>query len=41
MTGNPGWIREAETDGRLVLSAGGDWTVAGAGALEALVAARN
>ncbi len=35
----PGWIREAETGRRLVLSAGGGWTVAGAGALERLVAA--
>jgi phospholipid/cholesterol/gamma-HCH transport system permease protein len=37
--GEPGWIREAETGGRRVLSAGGGWTVAGAGALEGLVAA--
>ncbi len=39
MTVEPGWIREGTTDGRLVLSAGGDWTVAGAGALEGLVKA--
>jgi phospholipid/cholesterol/gamma-HCH transport system permease protein len=35
----PGWIGEAETDGRLVVSAGGVWTVAGAAALERAVAA--
>lgn len=39
MANEPGWIREAETGGRLVLSAGGGWTVAGAAALEGLVAA--
>jgi phospholipid/cholesterol/gamma-HCH transport system permease protein len=35
----PGWIREGTTDGRLVVAAGGGWTVAGAAALEALVGA--
>ncbi len=39
MTGEPGWIREAEAGGRRVLTAGGAWTVAGAAALEAAVAA--
>ena len=39
MTHEPGWIREAEAGGRLVVSAGGTWTVAGAAALEGLVAA--
>jgi len=34
-----GWIKQAETDGRLVVSAGGAWTVAGAAALERDVAA--
>ena len=37
--GEPGWIREGTSGGRLVLSAGGSWTVAGAAALEAAVAA--
>ena len=35
--GESGWIREGTKDGRLVLAAGGDWTVAGAAALEGLV----
>jgi phospholipid/cholesterol/gamma-HCH transport system permease protein len=39
MTGEPGWIREAEEGGRQVLSVGGAWTVAGAAALEAAVGA--
>jgi len=39
MTSEPGWIREGTSGGRLVLSAGGSWTVAGAAALEAAVAA--
>ena len=37
MAKQPGWLREAEADGRLVVSAGGAWTVSGAAALEALV----
>ena len=37
MAKQPGWLREAEADGRLVVSAGGAWTVSGAMALEALV----
>jgi len=39
MEDRPGWIRQAETDGRLVVSAGGVWTVAAAAALERDVAA--
>ncbi|MCK5276298.1 MAG: ABC transporter permease, partial [Alphaproteobacteria bacterium] len=39
MTHEPGWIREGTTGGRLVLAAGGGWTVAGAATLEGLVAA--
>jgi phospholipid/cholesterol/gamma-HCH transport system permease protein len=39
MTSDSGWIREAEDGGRLVVAAGGGWTVAGAGTLERLVAA--
>ncbi len=39
MEDGPGWIRQAEADGRLVVSAGGAWTVAGAAALEQAVAA--
>lgn len=35
----PGWLRDAETGERLVVAAGGNWIVAGAGALERLVAA--
>ena len=37
--GEPGWIREGISGGRLMLSAGGAWTVAGAAALEGAVAA--
>jgi phospholipid/cholesterol/gamma-HCH transport system permease protein len=39
MADGPGWIKQVETDGRLVVSAGGEWTVAGAAALERAVAA--
>ena len=38
MADGPGWIRQVEADGRLVVSAGGEWTVAGAAALERAVA---
>ena len=39
MEDGPGWIRQTEADGRLVVTAGGVWTVAGAAALERAVAA--
>jgi len=39
MTVEPGWLREEAAGGRPVVAAGGGWTVAGAGALEDLVAA--
>ncbi|UCH75021.1 MAG: MlaE family lipid ABC transporter permease subunit [Rhodospirillales bacterium] len=38
MTDHPGWIRQAQTDGRLSVSAGGEWTIAGAAALEQALA---
>ncbi|MEX2618176.1 MAG: MlaE family lipid ABC transporter permease subunit [Alphaproteobacteria bacterium] len=34
MAGSAGWIKSATEDDRLVLSAGGDWTVNGVGALD-------
>ncbi len=37
MGDGPGWIRQAAADGRLVVSAGGMWTIAGAAALEQAV----
>lgn len=37
MADGPGWIRQEAGDGRLVVSAGGRWTIAGAAALERLV----
>jgi phospholipid/cholesterol/gamma-HCH transport system permease protein len=38
MEDGPGWIRLAEADGRLVVSAGGEWTVAEAAGLERAIA---
>ncbi|UCH75916.1 MAG: STAS domain-containing protein, partial [Rhodospirillales bacterium] len=38
MTDHPGWIRQAQTDGRLSVSAGGEWTIADAAALEQALA---
>ena len=34
MAGSAGWIKSATEDGRLVLTAGGDWTVNGVGMLD-------
>jgi phospholipid/cholesterol/gamma-HCH transport system permease protein len=39
MADTEGWIREVEAEGRLVVSAGGSWTIASAAALERAVAA--
>lgn len=39
MTDAPGWIRQDDDDGRLVISAGGAWTIAGAAVLERQVEA--